>query len=66
MLNRVADGGFVLQDSDPQGRPRRTDQLFIRAETCMFMVKLPQYSTQEVMRERLLTAVTYRGDPLNG
>lgn len=32
----------------------------------MFMVKLPQYSTQEIMQERLLTAITYRGDPLNG
>ena len=32
----------------------------------MFMVKLPQYSSEQIMRERLLTAITYRGDPLNG
>eukprot|EP00048_Salpingoeca_helianthica_P002631 m.58943 g.58943 ORF g.58943 m.58943 type:complete len:4152 (-) comp12215_c0_seq1:28-12483(-) len=42
------------------------DKRFIRAETCMFMVKLPQYSTLELMRERLLHAIHCRDDPLSG
>jgi E3 ubiquitin-protein ligase HECTD4 len=42
------------------------DSRFIRVETCMFMIKLPQYSTRELMRERLLYAIHCREDPLSG
>ena len=42
------------------------DSRYIRAETCMFMIKLPQYSSQEIMTERLRYAVHCREDPLSG
>ncbi len=42
------------------------DDRYIRAETCMFMIKLPQYSSQQVMTERLRYAVHCREDPLSG
>lgn len=41
-----------------------SDARYIRVETCMFMVKLPQYSTQEIMTEKLLYAINCREDPL--
>lgn len=42
------------------------DDRLIRAETCMFMVKLPQYSSLEVTLERLRQAISCRDDPLIG
>lgn len=47
-------------------RPNAGDDRLIRAETCMFMVKLPQYSTLDVMIERLRQAISCRDDPLIG
>lgn len=32
----------------------------------MFMVKLPQYSSLEIMLEKLRSAIHYREDPLSG
>jgi hypothetical protein len=46
--------------------PGPPDSRFIRVETCMFMVKLPQYSSQELMTQRLLYAINCREDPLSG
>ncbi|ESO97623.1 hypothetical protein LOTGIDRAFT_228255 [Lottia gigantea] len=42
------------------------DKRYIRVETCMFMIKLPQYSSQEIMAERLRYAINCREDPLSG
>ena len=42
------------------------DTRYIRVETCMFMIKLPQYSSEELMRKRLLYAIHCREDPLSG
>lgn len=42
------------------------DLRYIRVETCMFMVKLPQYSSLDVMLEKLRYAIHYREDPLSG
>lgn len=42
------------------------DVRHIRVETCMFMVKLPQYSSLEVMASRLRYAINCREDPLSG
>ena len=47
------------RDEDP-------DLQLLRVETCMFMVKLPRYSTFETMREKLLYAITCSTDPLSG
>lgn len=38
------------------------DSRYIRAETCMFLIKLPQYSNQEIMTERLVYAINCRED----
>ncbi|XP_055995500.1 probable E3 ubiquitin-protein ligase HECTD4 isoform X2 [Ostrea edulis] len=48
---------------DGLGQP---DSRYIRVETCMFMIKLPQYSSQEVMTQRLMYAINCREDPLSG
>ncbi|GFR88457.1 HECT domain containing E3 ubiquitin protein ligase 4 [Elysia marginata] len=42
------------------------DGRHIRVETCMFMVKLPQYSSLDVMASRLRYAINCREDPLSG
>lgn len=42
------------------------DARYIRVETCMFMIKLPQYSSQEIMTQRLMYAINCREDPLSG
>lgn len=47
----------------PLGQP---DSRYIRVETCMFMVKLPQYTSLDVMLEKLRYAIHYREDPLSG
>lgn len=47
----------------PAGSP---DSRYIRVETCMFMIKLPQYSSLDIMLEKLRYAIHYREDPLSG
>jgi hypothetical protein len=47
-------------------REEDPDTQNIRVETCMFMVKLPRYSTYEKMREKLLFAINSAFDPLSG
>lgn len=47
----------------PVGPP---DSRYIRVETCMFMIKLPQYSSLEIMLDKLRCAIHYREDPLSG
>ena len=42
------------------------DSRYIRAETCLFMVKLPQYSSVEIMNDKLRYAINCREDPLSG
>ena len=42
------------------------DNMMIRVETCMFLIKLPFYSSFEVMDMRLRQAVMTRFDPLIG
>jgi len=44
-------------------KPSATDKTWIRAETCLFMLKLPPYSTQAVMNEHILNAILCRGEP---
>nr|KAG5713128.1 hypothetical protein BaRGS_007655 [Batillaria attramentaria] len=55
------------QERIPQTCPCRTpDARYIRVETCMFMIKLPQYSSYEIMLQRLRYAINCREDPLSG
>ncbi|XP_076346000.1 putative E3 ubiquitin-protein ligase HECTD4 isoform X3 [Tachypleus tridentatus] len=57
---------YPMKIAPPDNRPGSPDSRFIRVETCMFMIKLPQYSSQEVMTEKLLYAIYCREDPLSG
>ncbi|XP_078681858.1 putative E3 ubiquitin-protein ligase HECTD4 [Branchiostoma floridae x Branchiostoma belcheri] len=56
---------YPMKIAPPDG-PGSPDSRYIRVETCMFMIKLPQYSSQETMTERLLYAINCREDPLSG
>ena len=43
------------------------DLYFPVAHTCFFSIELPDYSTEEILKTRLLTAITYGvGGILNG
>ncbi|XP_041456057.1 probable E3 ubiquitin-protein ligase HECTD4 isoform X4 [Lytechinus variegatus] len=57
---------YPMKIAPPDGPSGSPDQRFIRVETCMFMIKLPQYSTLAVMKEKLLYAINCREDPLSG
>ncbi|XP_030623120.1 LOW QUALITY PROTEIN: probable E3 ubiquitin-protein ligase HECTD4 [Chanos chanos] len=57
---------YPMKIAPPDGTVGCPDSRYIRVETCMFMVKLPQYSSLDVMLEKLRYAVHYREDPLSG
>ena len=40
-------------------RKNGTDAMLPIAHTCFFQIELPPYSSDEVMRQRLLTAIHY-------
>uniref|UniRef100_A0A8C4PXW2 HECT domain-containing protein n=1 Tax=Eptatretus burgeri TaxID=7764 RepID=A0A8C4PXW2_EPTBU len=42
------------------------DSRYVRAETCLFLVKLPAYSSLSVMAAKLRFAMLHRQDPLSG
>ncbi|XP_067256066.1 probable E3 ubiquitin-protein ligase HECTD4 isoform X7 [Chanodichthys erythropterus] len=57
---------YPMKIAPPDGAVGSPDLRYIRVETCMFMVKLPQYSSLDVMLEKLRYAIHYREDPLSG
>ncbi|KAK6306389.1 hypothetical protein J4Q44_G00233140 [Coregonus suidteri] len=57
---------YPMKIAPPDGAAGSPDSRYIRVETCMFMVKLPQYSSLDVMLEKLRYAIHYREDPLSG
>ena len=57
---------YPMKIAPPDRREGEQDQQFIRVETCMFMIKLPRYTTYETMREKLLYAISCAMDPLSG
>ncbi|XP_028827058.1 probable E3 ubiquitin-protein ligase HECTD4 isoform X2 [Denticeps clupeoides] len=57
---------YPMKIAPPDGTVGSPDSRYIRVETCMFMVKLPQYSSLDVMLEKLRYAIHYREDPLSG
>ena len=57
---------YPMKIAPPDRREGDPDAQYIRVETCMFMVKLPRYTTYESMREKLLYAITCAMDPLSG
>lgn len=54
---------MIIAAPDSKGNNNQ-DERFIRAETCIFQIKLPQYTSIEVMRDHLLYAINARRDPL--
>lgn len=56
----------LSQASSTHLSPGSPDSRYIRVETCMFMIKLPQYSSLEIMLDKLRYAIHYREDPLSG
>ncbi|MBN3276384.1 HECD4 ligase, partial [Polyodon spathula] len=57
---------YPMKIAPPDGASGSPDSRYIRVETCMFMIKLPQYSSLEIMLEKLRYAIHYREDPLSG
>uniref|UniRef100_A0A8C8HAD7 HECT domain-containing protein n=1 Tax=Oncorhynchus tshawytscha TaxID=74940 RepID=A0A8C8HAD7_ONCTS len=57
---------YPMKIAPPDGGAGSPDSRYIRVETCMFMVKLPQYSSLDVMLEKLRYSIHYREDPLSG
>uniref|UniRef100_A0A9L0K6R9 HECT domain E3 ubiquitin protein ligase 4 n=1 Tax=Equus asinus TaxID=9793 RepID=A0A9L0K6R9_EQUAS len=57
---------YPMKIAPPDGTAGSADSRYIRVETCMFMIKLPQYSSLEIMLEKLRCAIHYREDPLSG
>ncbi|MEQ2171889.1 putative E3 ubiquitin-protein ligase HTD4, partial [Goodea atripinnis] len=57
---------YPMKIAPPDGAAGQPDSRYIRVETCMFMVKLPQYTSLDVMLEKLRYAIHYREDPLSG
>ncbi|KAJ8415515.1 hypothetical protein AAFF_G00424950 [Aldrovandia affinis] len=57
---------YPMKIAPPDGAAGSPDSRYIRVETCMFMVKLPQYSSLDVLLEKLRYAIHYREDPLSG
>ncbi|XP_061866392.1 probable E3 ubiquitin-protein ligase HECTD4 isoform X2 [Colius striatus] len=57
---------YPMKIAPPDGAAGSPDCRYIRVETCMFMIKLPQYSSLDIMLEKLRYAIHYREDPLSG
>lgn len=57
---------YPMKIAPPDGAAGSPDSRYIRVETCMFMIKLPQYSSLDNMLEKLRYAIHYREDPLSG
>ncbi len=57
---------YPMKVAPADARDGVQDSLLIRAETCIFMLKIPRYSTYEVMREKLLYSIHAADDPLIG
>lgn len=68
--NSVGTGGLVppypMKIAPADTIENEPDNQHVRVETCMFMIKLPVYSSLQVMREKLLFAINSAYDPLSG
>ena len=57
---------FPMKIAPSDDRDGDQDKLLIRAETCIFMIKIPRYSSIEVMQEKLIYSIQSADDPLSG
>lgn len=53
-------------DMSPNASAAYINKRTIRAETCLFLIRLPPYTTYQVTRDQLLYACNSRDDPLSG
>lgn len=53
-------------DIPPNATVHEIDKRLIRVETCMFLIRLPPYSSLQTTRQQLLFAINCRDDPLSG
>jgi other hect domain ubiquitin protein ligase E3 len=47
------------------GKSSTPDKCFPRSDTCFFSINLPNYSSPEILKEKLLTAILYASDSMN-
>lgn len=57
---------YPLKIAPADAREENQDSLLIRAETCIFMVKIPRYSSYDVMHDKVLYSIQSSEDPLSG
>ena len=57
---------YPMKLAPADARDEVQDKLYIRAETCIFMVKIPRYSNCDVMRQKLLYSIQSAEDLLSG
>ena len=57
---------YPMKLAPPDTKEGEPDLQLIRVETCMFLIKLPRYSTYQIMRDKLLYAISCALDPLSG
>ncbi len=57
---------YPMKIAPADSREEAQDRLLIRAETCIFMVKIPRYSSYDVMRDKILYSIQSAEDPLSG
>lgn len=57
---------YPMKIAPADARDEAQDNLLIRAETCIFMVKIPRYSTFDVMRQKIIYSIHAAEDPLSG
>jgi hypothetical protein len=54
---------FMIKPSMNDSGP--ADKLLPRADTCFFNIELPDYSTEAIMRERIMLAINTDSDSMN-
>jgi len=58
-LPPVLTSNFVIQEFQTFGDEEYVDNYLPVSHTCSFALELPEYSTKEILREKLLYAITY-------
>ena len=57
---------YPMKLAPPDTKDGDPDLQLIRVETCMFLIKLPRYSSYQTMRDKLMYAISCALDPLSG
>jgi other hect domain ubiquitin protein ligase E3 len=50
----------------PMLNKQNPDQALPKADTCFFNIELPQYSTKEILKQRILLAINLDNVSING